>query len=131
METTTDVTGNSTINRIINVHNSTKSAIEVYVKGFGAYTTNSTLMPCDFNSGIFRIPSKESSTIPIRTVSEIGSKNSTVYRIYAHALMVKFLDDNNSEVHFPTPLDVCSENFIVTSYMIDKKLRLIIQNEDK
>ena len=110
----------------INVINKTNWTIQAQIKGFGAKDINSEFEDYELNTGGVNIASQKIYPFSILTGSAKFPYSSTLYRLYAHALIIKFQDNKSSEIHFSKPLDANFRDFVVTSYDTNQGPRLRI-----
>ncbi|HLJ31679.1 MAG TPA: hypothetical protein VKU36_04535 [Candidatus Babeliales bacterium] len=115
----------------VTVHNKTPWPIEAQIEGFGVKDINSELQDWKFYTGGVNIMSEQNYLFTIPTYSTQLPVSSTLYRLYAHALIVKYPNQKNSEVHFPNPLNAQSNCFIVKNDETTEDFRLIIENTNK
>lgn len=115
----------------INVHNQTDWIVEARIEGFGVADTNSKFQPYQLNTGGVNIQPQGHHPFSIPESTMQFPVQSTLYRLYAHALMVKYQDNDDSEIHFPAPLDAPYNNFIVKCHNIKQGPRLKIENQKK
>jgi hypothetical protein len=112
----------------INICNLTNRDIEARIEGFGVKDKNSKLQPYHLNTGGINISAQQSYSFRIPAHSSQFPITSTIYRLYAHALMIKFQNNNDSEIHFPEPLNKKHSYFTIKSYNTNQGPRLEIEN---
>jgi hypothetical protein len=117
-----------TIYHKLKVHNQTNWPIEAQIEGFGVKDINSKLQSYHLNTGGVTISAQQSYSFSIPAHSTQFPIKSTIYRLYAHALIVKFQNNNDSEIHFPEPLKQSFKNFIISNYSTNQGPRLKIEN---
>ena len=115
----------------IDVRNQTPWTIEAQIKGFGVKDINSDLEDWNFHTGEVNIMPEHNHRFTIPTYSTQFPMSSTIYRPYAHALIVKYLNNKNSEVNFSNPLNAQSNYFVVKNDETTNEFRLIIENIKK
>ena len=114
----------------INVYNQTDWRIEARVEGFGVKDINSEKLEDWklYTGGADILPGNKRQFTVLTSAIQFPIK-TTLFRLYAHALIVKYVNDKNSEIHFSEPLNAPSNDFVVTSYRTNQGSRLKIENK--